>query len=210
MLGLSVLILGMTVPKPPVALLSPYRRPTLLQPRRLLAEFYAAYGEAVLASRGIRIGKLGEDFEIRDAGRRGRGLFALRDFEDDEVVTRYSGIVATVAEYREAFDAGLTTGTYIANGNSDGSLVLDSEKAETVLGEGPGRYVNHSKLWANCIISVFTLGPEGDQFSTGAAYIRTNRPIKAGDEFLTDYGSTYWDSEFSRFDVQRFMIDYWP
>ena len=208
------------------ALLSPYRRPTLLQPRRLLAETYALYGETVMRSVGQPVGKVGVDIEIREAGRRGKGLFALRDFAPNELVARYSGVVATENEYLEAFDAGLTSGNYIASCADDGSLVIDSDRTDTALGQGAGRYVNHSRLWQNCAIVSFTVGGRGNSDSvrdqmnpgetpTGAAYIKTTRAVKAGSEFLTDYGPAYWDNErqagFSRNNVlKRFVVDYWP
>ena len=71
------------------------------------------------------------DIEVRETARRGRGLFALRDLSEGELVARYSGVMATEAEYREAWLAGLTSGVYITKASVDGSLVLDAEDEAT-------------------------------------------------------------------------------
>ena len=94
-----------------VSLLSPYRRPVFLQPVRLAAEFNAL---RLQRSRSYKIAELGRDVEIRPAGNRGNGLFALRDFEPDEIVVRYSGIYASARDLDDALDAGLTSGSYVA------------------------------------------------------------------------------------------------
>ena len=86
----------------------------------------------MLAANGIgNIGKPGVDVEVRATERRGNGLFALRDFEPGELVVRYSGRIAKMEEFQEAYDAGLTDGTYIANANTDGSVIVDAEDAAT-------------------------------------------------------------------------------
>jgi len=200
--------------------LSPYRRPAFLQPRRYLADAYVLQGELAMSLSGRPPAVMGKDVEVRDAGRRGLGLFAMRDFEEGEIVTRYSGIFATEDEYQEAFYAGLTEGRYIAKVDLAGSVVMDAERAsETPSGHG-GRYVNHSRLWANTRITSFTVDSPwkpGEEVPTGAVYIMTTKAVKAGSEFLTDYGDGYWSDTLSTgFSLQpeellkRAMIHYLP
>ena len=45
--------------------------------------------------------------------------FALRDFEPEQLVCRYGGVLASVEEYREAWYAGLTSGRYVAKVDDD-------------------------------------------------------------------------------------------
>ena len=165
------------------------------------------YGDALLAMNGVPpVGRLGIDTEVRDAGRRGLGLFALRDFGPEEIVARYSGVIASEDEYREAFYSGLTGGDYIANADADGLLVVDADSPDS----GPARFVNHSRLWQNCRFYGLTLGD--DDWPTGLVYVRTVRPVRAGDEFLVDYGDAYWDSGVRKKPTpwERIAIDYLP
>ena len=183
-------------------LLSPYRRPLGLQPRRLAAEAYALYGEAFM---GLPVGRLGVDIEIRDTQTRGKGLFALRSFEPGELVARYSGVICTRAEFREAWRADLTDGVYAIKASSDGEIVMDAEDPAT---SGAGRYVNHSRLWCNCAFRSFTNDDEGLEPS-GVCYIQTTRAVAAGSEFLFDYGADYWSgSEYNW--LTRLATDYLP
>lgn len=197
-----------------VSLLSPYRRPMVLQPRRVLAELCVLFGTTTTALAGLPpYGTLGIDIEIKDAGRRGKGLFALRDFDRGQIVGRYSGVVASIAEFREARNAGLTTGDYLARAAPIGSIVIDSERSD---GNGPGRYVNHSKLWVNCEIVGATLDVGGETVPTGAVYVITTKAVKVGSEFFVDYGEGYWSRTYEKSNgpleeaIQRISIDYWP
>ena len=100
-----------------VSLLSPYRRPVFLQPVRLAAEFSALQ---LQRSRSYQIAELGRDVEIKPAGNRGNGLFALRTFEPDEIVVRYSGVYASERDLCDALAAGLTSGAYVAESDFGG------------------------------------------------------------------------------------------
>ena len=212
----TVVVLA-TAMTPSLSITSPYRRPDLLQPRRLLAEGYALAGEKIAP-----VGRLGIDIEVRDAGPRGRGLFALRDFEAGERVCRYTGVLATDQAYREAWYAGLTSGAYIAKANLDGTIVVDSDSDRE---SGPGRYINHSKLWRNVRILSYTIVTPSflresipslaEEVPTGVVYMVATRPVAAGSEFLADYGPEYWSSA-RRPDgktvgmLDRFLIDCMP
>ena len=213
-LAIAAATLAMTMPSSvsrpasaTVSLLSPYRRPAYLQPRRLFAEAYALYGQAVFARNGVPLATLGVDTEIRETERRGKGLFALRDFEPGELVARYSGVIATREQYHEAWYEGRTSGRYTAKVTADGSVVVDAESASC-----PGRFVNHSKLWKNCEITSFCMGAEDDEQPTGLCFIATTAPVAAGSEFLVDYGDDYWRSEAAVPGVPRFLrriqVDY--
>ena len=80
------------------SLLSPYRRPRFFpQPRRAAANAFAFTGETALRLQGRSVGVSGVDWAVADAGRRGKGLFALRDYGENEIVGRYTGVVASVA-----------------------------------------------------------------------------------------------------------------
>lgn len=196
---------------PTATALSPYRRTSWLQPRRTWTDCAAAFAEASRSVQGLPTpGRLGYDIEIRDAGRRGRGLFALRDYYAGEMVTRYTGIIASIKEYREAYYSGLTTGDYMALANEDGSLVVDSERSDEA---GPGRYVNHSKRGANCRIARLPMPTvAGMDVTPGLLYIQCERDVPAGSEFLTDYGDKYWERENVSIAglVRKLVVDYGP
>ena len=201
-------IVGLGLLPSPPALLSPYRRPVFLQPRRLFAEGYALYGERLLAENGLSVGRMGVDFEVRETKLRGRGLFALRDFAEAELVTRYNGVMCTLDEFSAAKEAGWTSGVYIAKADSIERFYLDADDENSA----PGRFVNHSKLWANSALTSFTLDEEGAT-PTGVVYVKTEKPVRAGSEFLFDYGDSYWDGDrgVARYDIiKRFQVDYMP
>ena len=110
-------------------------------------------------------------------------------------------------QFDEAYFAGVTSGVYATGVNAEGTLVVDADATD----EAPGRLVNHSRLWKNCVMTSFTLGDDG-KFPTGVVYIKTERAVPAGTEFLVDYGANYWKTgphEDTNI-VQRLAVDYLP
>jgi hypothetical protein len=187
--------------------LSPYSRPPLLSPRRIVAEGYALYGETLSQAMGAPVAQLGVDTEIRETARRGKGLFALRDIAPGELVARYSGVVISKDDFADAFYTGRSSGAYAIKCSSDGSVLIDAEDASV---SGPGRYVNHSKLWKNCAFSSFCFDDEG-LVPSGVLYVVAERAVPDGAELLVDYGEEYWSSKTQYNDpLRRFAIDYLP
>ena len=183
---------------------SPYRRPAFLQPKQYSAAVLGLLTEAYYAAKDQPVARMGVDVEIRPAGRRGLGLFALRTIEAKTKVARYSGTIATLEEYQEAWQDKLTSGAYLANADASGKVVIDAEDPSTA----PGRYVNHSRLWCNSRINAI-VDKKGKP--TGVAFVETTRRVKEGDELLLNYGTGYWDAAVDKFDVlTRIQIDYMP
>ncbi len=113
-------------------------------------------------------------FEIRDiGGAKGKGLFAVRDFEFGEYLLDYTGekITAKVADT-------LTT-KYLFE--LDDQWTIDGESESNT-----ARYINHS-----CDPNV-EAEVDGDRILIHAA-----RDIEEGEELLIDYGDEYFD-EFIR------------
>ena len=190
----------------PLSPLSPYRRPVVLSPVRLAAELNRIRVER---KRNYVVPKLGQDVEIRAVRGRGNGLFAMRDFECDEIIARYSGVFATTDELEAAKVAGITTGAYVADsefppGDNVESRLIDAFDSSS---SGIGRYVNHSIRKENCYI-MDDVDDAGQ--SIGVNYMVTLKPVRAGSEFFLNYGSDYWDDAFDgKFDpVGRFIVDY--
>jgi hypothetical protein len=185
--------------------LSPYQRPAILQPARLYTDVAAKLIKLAFEQRGGCIAVDGIDTVVQPSRGRGDGLFAERDFLAGEIVARYSGIFTSYESFYDAYTSGITSGDYIAFADAQGDRIIDAEPSVV----GPcdvGRMVNHSKRKENCYIwSVSIRG-----VPTGVAFIVTNKPVKAGNEFFLNYGDQYWDDQFNdRFDpLGRLVVDY--
>ena len=185
------------------ALLSPYQRPVLLQPMRMLTELNRMRFERTYE---LDVAKMGVDVEIRSAGKRGKGLFALRPFEADEIVAPYTGVFSTEEEFMKAQVEGRTSGDYVAEADPmwGSACMLDAEDGSST---AFGRFVNHSLRKQNVYIMA---ARTTDDQPTGLTYMVTTKKVPAGGEFFTNYGRGYWDERFEgRFDpLGRLMVDY--
>lgn len=117
------------------------------------------------------------------------GLFALRDFEEGEIVARYSGVRASYSTFMQAWESGLTSGDYLcesAIGDGDDELYVDGSAAEC---SALGRYVNHSVRRKNADLC------SNEFASFGVEYVQADRRVAAGREFFIDYGREYWDAK---------------
>jgi uncharacterized protein len=113
---------------------------------------------------------LGVDFEIRDTGQgKGKGLFALRDFEFGEYLLDYTGkkIPSVIADT-------LTT-KYLFE--LDTEWTIDGEDESNT-----ARYINHS-----CDPNVEA------EILEDRIQIHAARDIEKGEELLIDYGDEYFD-----------------
>lgn len=156
--------------------------------------------------------RIGCDVEIRPAGSKGMGAFALRDIDEGEFLGRYTGKMMTFDEAYASWAAGRTSGDYFAalQLGRDSPLVVDAENVKT---SGWARWVNHSKRKANCknIELQLPVSPV-EQLKLGriplGLYLVSSREIRKGEELLVDYGDIYWDSRYRRYDPKRLAIDY--
>lgn len=183
---------------------SPYRRPAILQPARIASDLGYLRLTAYLESAGTRMPTLGVDVAVRACGDKGKGLFALRTFAPDEVVARYSGVRATYSEFKAAWEAGLTSGDYLAPSytSGEGSEVryVDATDASA---SAIGRYANHNVRRRNCELC------NTDKFLGGVMFLMTTKPVAAGEEFLLDYGREYWDCKLGAWPTpQRLSVDF--
>jgi len=96
----------------------------------------------------------------------GLGLFATRDYKEDEFVIEYYGKLITNEE------ADNHPGLYIFTLNS--THAIDGSPRANI-----ARYINHS-----CDPNVFASGNK-------RLWIRASRRIKAGEELTLDYGEDY-------------------
>jgi hypothetical protein len=185
---------------------NPYRRPPFLQPARVLSDLAYAAFEVWLQSEGTPLPKLGVDIEVRQSGAKGNGLFALRPFEEGEVVARYSGTRATYTEFMAAWEAGLTSGDYLAvsygsgDGEGDDAQYVDATDASA---SAIGRYANHNVRKQNAQLC------SSDEFGFGLEFIMTTKAVPAGGEILLDYGREYWDCKLGVWPTpQRLAVDF--
>ena len=117
---------------------------------------------------------LGRDVAIRSSGRRGRGLYALRDLEEGELIGRYRGQILSDDEYQSS--------------SSTGVYAMQLPNGRVIDGEDEGRssflrYMNHSKRLANCVACEET-------FFSGmlaSVHIETTQPVSKGDELLFEF-----------------------
>jgi len=189
-------------------LLNPYRRPPFLQPARVASDLAYASFLLYLESEGMPMPKVGVDVEVRESGTRGNGLFALRDFEEGEMVARYSGTRAKYSEFMAAWEAGLTSGDYLAPSYASGDESDEGDDVQYVDATDPstsavGRYANHNVRKQNAQLC------SSDEFIGGVEFVLTTRPVPAGAEFFLDYGRAYWDCKLGAWPTpQRLAVDF--
>ncbi len=113
-------------------------------------------------------------FEIREIGGvKGKGLYALRDFEFGEYLLDYTGVKIT-AEYADTLET-----KYLFE--LDDKWTIDGEDESNT-----ARYINHS-----CDPNVEA------EVVDDRIMIHAARDIEAGEELTIDYGDEYFD-EFIR------------
>lgn len=137
--------------------------------------------------------RLGVDVEIADSPGRGKGLFALRNIDEDVFVAPYLGPIKKWSDVED---------------DVDNSYLFELDEDTCIDGSDPtlsnwARYLNHSKRRKNCHAEQIE-GPWGRV--TGISF-RTLRPILAGEELFFDYGDDYWEKEAPN-PLTRFKIHY--
>ena len=138
--------------------------------------------------------RLGEDVALAPSRGKGTGVFARRALGAGEFVARYTGIIRTEEDVRFALREGLTSGLY--SFKLDCGLLIDAEFPDR---SGWARYINHSRgPKRNCELLALE-GVKGGRgllppWFAGTIYLRTFRPVAAGEELLYSYGRNYWDA----------------
>ena len=124
--------------------------------------------------------KLIDGLQIKSKGSvdsSGKGLFAARDFEKNQMITYYTGDIHPTDHV-----------------NTDGSAYVLEIKKGTVVdaartNTAPGRLLNDAKstpLTNNCRFSI--------NHKDKIIKIKATKKIKKGEELLVSYGSSYWNS----------------
>lgn len=122
--------------------------------------------------RGLKNDKV----EARDSRIHGRGLFARRDLEKDELLIEYLGDKITKGEANRRYAQQEKRGrVYIFELNSRYDLDGD-------IGDNPAKYANHS-----CDPNAETINEKGH------VWIVARRPIRKGEEVVYDYNFPYDD-----------------
>lgn len=144
--------------------------PLRLEPVRWAFDTLYAVQRSLLDQREC---ELGVDVEVRPAGSKGQGVFALRTIQAGELIGRYSAPVLSMDESIRATREGTTSDMYsfVLDG---GNWVLDAEDAER---SNWMRYINHSRRHDN-IIPI----PANFNGVNYAAVFQACCPIEAGDE----------------------------
>ena len=154
---------------------------------------------------------VGDGIELANVPGKGIGAFATRDLPAGMFLGCYSGKLMSAEAAADAARRGETSGAYFARmqGVPGSPLVIDSEDASTSTWP---RYINHSRRRKNCLSLELQYRVSLGGLELGALplglYVKTSRPIAAGEELLMDYGDEYWTSRgYTSFDPRRIVID---
>ncbi|KAL1507937.1 hypothetical protein AB1Y20_007541 [Prymnesium parvum] len=183
---------------------SSYFRPGVLRRVEPLRWCTALVHEVRCAIANVQELQVGRDVDVRLSAGKGLGAFACRPLAPGTAVGRYDGILRRNDETYAALMAGATSNDYAFNlGNG---WVVDGEFPER---SNWLRYINHSKRRANCM-----LGPLSIFGVTYGVFVKTCKPINAGDELLFDYGPGAANKLRNRlypapFDPRRIIWDVW-
>lgn len=109
------------------------------------------------------------EFEIRQTGNRGKGLFALRNFDKNQIILRIDG---DHIKYSEAIDQKIPEEIFSRFLQVGPELYINFEKHHSV-------FANHS-CNPNCYAKVVL----------DRAFLVATIPIKKGDELIYDYSLT--------------------
>jgi hypothetical protein len=117
----------------------------------------------------------------------GRGLFADRQFNKGDYITRYCGPELSRQEALALHAADPMSATHFASLPT--GLVI-AGLTQPVDGEGGGSFANHSKKQANASLEpLFTKASLGTE---AQLYVVAKKTILPGTEILVNYGSGYW------------------
>ena len=140
----------------------------------------------------LAIPTLGEFLDVRISRipNAGRGLYVMRKFEKDEIITLYCGHTFGVF-HRDLMQSG-------SNGFSSHCKPLDSKYLYCdglkipLKGMPAGQFANHSKASTNATFVSIELNPWN-----GIKHIalKASRDINAGEEIYIHYGSKFWDEQ---------------
>ena len=168
---------------------------TSLQVEPLRAAANLAY--AIQRSQiGVKECEVGVDVEVADAGRKGRGVFALKPIAAGALIGRYSAPVV-----RKDKASLLNDGTYRFN-LEDNAFALDAVDPAR---SNWCRYMNHARGERANVDSVpaVALG-----INYGVVF-QASCPIAAGEELRFDYGEEHWDEVYPfQLDPRRLLVDY--
>lgn len=124
---------------------------------------------------------------IREAGAaKGLGAFALRSFEEGQVVGDYVGEHLTKLEFKRRVRFAGKTGNYVFQIDED--LLVD---AENVAKANWTRYINHSGEDPNLRVKSLAYAYGGRP----RVWFVATRHIREGEELCFDYGPDYWHED---------------
>jgi uncharacterized protein len=118
---------------------------------------------------------INSNFEIKNTSKKGRGLFSLKYYKKGDIIEVCPTLVTHDSNFKNIirdyiFDPNIKRGFY----------------KDKVFPLGYANLINHCDINKNCTWKI----SEDNKLLT---YYAT-KPIKAGEEFLTSYGDSYWNS----------------
>lgn len=133
----------------------------------------------------------------------GNGLFALRDFDNGEVVTFYDSVVI---RYVPPHALPRSLRSHARNLLRMRWTLLGNHPLSQfgVAGHGGGALINHA---SRPNVSFMNLNSDGNTYALdhmdydrfnpfqSLVVVRASRPIRAGEEFLASYGQDYWQRD---------------
>ncbi len=131
-------------------------------------------------------------------GDSGDGLFALKDFEVDSLVTFYDGSLKQVAKVSGKYDGCVMETSHCMSVRGHDLVIQGvSRRFGNCVGRGGASFANHSSNAANAkfVHTRFELEMfcEDDfvNYTIGAIVLKATKNISAGEEILVNYGSQF-------------------
>eukprot|EP00929_Paragymnodinium_shiwhaense_P036716 TRINITY_DN19649_c0_g1_i1.p1 TRINITY_DN19649_c0_g1~~TRINITY_DN19649_c0_g1_i1.p1 ORF type:complete len:267 (+),score=28.27 TRINITY_DN19649_c0_g1_i1:73-801(+) len=132
-----------------------------------------------------RVEGIGKNVEVRDAGRKGKGVFATMFIPKGHNLGKYRGSIMTPEQLLARYPDNNSPYAFQIHPG----LFIDSNKDDEDLGiTNYTRYINHSKLASNVSHS----WRPSVMYPDGAVIFEASRDIQPGEELLFDYGDGYW------------------
>lgn len=122
--------------------------------------------------------------QVKPSGVHGFGLFAERDYESGDFVTNYGGIEITPELLQEVPQVN----------TSDYKVLTPSGRKWD--GTAVSNPLRERARWVNDFRGTGQIGPNCIFLENcfGGVFVATILPVSCGQEFLIDYGNSYWES----------------
>lgn len=135
-------------------------------------------------------------FAVRDAGNKGKGLFATRTIQRGMFLFDYTGAIQLEDEYDASPEDESDYACAIDNAAGTTFVIDAADAADTR--SNLARYMNHdASPDATCLTmrDAYRYGDRDDMNAAPPAlHIFTNREVDAGEELCWDYGQEYWNA----------------